>query len=92
MSVLCGSVAQAASCLSVAALRDSREGDGVQVGPAQPLAGGPLRGAAAVLLAPGRGEGRGKADGGRQGGGAVGPETFAVPLALSTTDGGVRDV
>lgn len=66
-------------------LRGAWEGDGVQVGLAQPL--GSMPPSAASVLTPGGGEGARQADGGRQGGSAVGPRALAVPHSLTKRDG-----
>lgn len=78
-----------------AALRDVGEGDGVQMSLAQLLARSPR--SAASVLSPRWGEGAGQADGGRQGGGAVGTLALGVPLPLPAGDrslggGGVWDL
>lgn len=68
-------------------LRDAWEGDGIQVGLAQPLADLPLRGA--YVLRPRRGKGARKANRGCQGRGAVGTLAVTVLLSLPTSDGSV---
>lgn len=81
-------VAGSIVAITCAGLRDTWEGDGIQVGLAQPLASMPL--SVASVLKPRWREGAGQADGGRQGGGAVGSPLLAVPPVLPTSDGSVR--